>query len=70
MFIHFQSRCMSDPTLSDIDLKSKMTLAWATLNSISLIKELNYCAGKLSQETLLIFVSICIFYPFDAMWIF
>ena len=38
-------------------------------NPISLIK-VNYCAEKLSQEKLLIFVSICIFYPFDAMRIF
>ena len=28
--IHFQSRSMSDPTLSDIDLKNKMARVWTT----------------------------------------
>ena len=29
--ILFQSRCMSDTTLSDIDIKNKMDLVWTTL---------------------------------------
>ena len=31
--IQFQSRCMSDPPLSDNDLKKKMAWVWTTLNS-------------------------------------
>ena len=30
--IYFQSRSMSDPTLSDIHFKNKMALVWTTLN--------------------------------------
>ena len=30
--IYIQSRCMSDPTLSDIDFKNKVTLVWTSLN--------------------------------------
>ena len=29
--ILFQSRCMSDPSISDIDFKNKMALIWTTL---------------------------------------
>ena len=32
--ILFQSRCMSDPTLSDIDFKNKMVLVGTTLNNL------------------------------------
>ena len=33
--IQFQSRSMSDPTLSDIDFKNKMTVVWTTLKIIA-----------------------------------
>ena len=31
LIIQFQSRCMLDPSLSDIDFKNKMILVWTTL---------------------------------------
>ena len=35
--IEFQGRCMSDPSLSDIDFKNKMATIWTTLKKVSQI---------------------------------
>ena len=36
--IRIQSRSMSDPTLSDIDFKNKMALAYTTVKQIGIIR--------------------------------
>ena len=45
--IWIQSRSMSDPTLSDIDFKSKMALVWATLKWVNELWDGNWLDGNL-----------------------
>ena len=44
--IQFQSRCMSDPTLSDIDFRNKMAWVWTTLNLNEIFHRKSHLTGN------------------------
>ena len=48
--IQFQSRCMSDPNLSDIDFKNKMTWVWTTLKNENFEFSRNLYLGAISWK--------------------
>ena len=48
--IWVQSRCMSDPTLSDIDFNNKMTWVWTTLKNVVSQRKKNQKKSRMSNQ--------------------